>query len=634
MKRPKLIVGLDFETFFSKDYSLRKQSTSLSEYVRDKRFKAQCIGIRTSRQRKAKWYGPDEIKPALAQFDWKQCALLAHNTAFDGLILSHHYGILPAYYYDTMSMARALYSNHIGAGLDEVAKYLGYAGKTKADALKATSGILELPPELLKPLGAYCADDVDDMWNIFKDMLQNYPAKELDLIHLTINAFCNPVLDVDVPRATKELQRATKESRRTILKVCKIAGTDTVPTRQRFEATRKALGSRETFANMLRAQNIEPPTKPSPANGRNTYAFARDDLAFQELGKSKLPAVRNLVEAKLEASSSISITRATRLIQRVDNGNKLPIMLNYCKAHTMRWSGGDKLNPQNFPARGRNGNELRRSIIAPRNQKIVVVDSGQIEARMVAWLAGQEDLLDVFRRNDAGKGPDPYVLLACDIYEREITKKDKEERFVGKVGVLGLGFGMGAPKYQLTLEAGIMGPPVIISLDMAQKTVNTYRRRNYMIVKLWKYLDSMLTSMYSGREQEYKVLHFGKERVDMPNGLSLMYPGLKASYNPRIDKLVDFTYQNGRKRNKIYGGLFTENIVQCLARCVVAEQMLQIAERYRIVMMSHDEVVYLAPTKQAERAYQFGLKCMTKAPDWCSDIPLSAEGGWSDCYSK
>lgn len=635
MNRPKDIVGLDFETYFDQKYSLRSPKMSTSEYVRDERFKMQCVGIRTNRQRKARWYtGYNAIK-ALKSFDWKNTALLCHNTAFDGLILSHHYDIVPAYYYDTLSMARALHSNHIGAGLDEVAKYYGYAGKVKADALKATKGIRDLPEELMTPLGEYCADDVTDMWNIFKHMGENYPQDELDLIHYTINAFCNPVLDVDVPRASKELVRATKESRKLILRTTKLVGTAGLAPRDKYDATIKALRSREIFASSLRQQGIEPPTKISKDTGEETYAFAKSDLDFQALFKHPDKNIRTLCEAKSEASSSISITRATRLIQRVDDGNKLPIMLNYCRAHTFRWSGGDKLNPQNFPARGKNGNELRRSIIAPRGQKIIVVDSGQIEARVIAWLAGQDDLLDVFRASDKGKGPDPYVLLASDIYNRTITKKDKEERFVGKVGVLGLGFQMGAPRYQETLEAGVMGPPVIIDMALARKTVSTYRAKNKHIANYWDFLQRMIQFMHHGKgEREAGVLNFHADGVDVPNGLTLLYPDIRRKPSERWPGSHEYSYQNGRQRGKLYGGLFSENITQCVARIIVGEQMLKIADRYRVVMMSHDEVVYLAPDKQAERAYNFGIKCLTTPPTWGTDIPLSAEGGWDDCYSK
>jgi len=624
MKPPKLIVGLDFETYFAKDYSLRNKATSMTEYVRDKQFKAQCVGIRTNRQKKARWYPHDQIEKALNQFDWSECGLLAHNTAFDGLILSHHYHIVPAYYYCSLSMARAVFSNQIGAGLDEVARYLGYQGKIKADALQATKGIRDLPKELMTPLGEYCADDVDDMWNIFREMLSDYPPDELDLIHLTINAYANPILGIDKPRATKELEREIREKKKLLSTASRIIGISGRG-QSRYDATIKVLNSADQFAEALRDAGQEPPKKYSAKQKKPIYAFAKGDLDFQALEKHPAANIRNLVKARLAAKSTIGETRAARLLSHGGQGYPLPIMLNYCRAHTMRWSGGDKMNPQNFTR----GGELRKSILAPKGYQIIVVDSAQIEARMVAWLAGQQDLLDIF-----ASGGDPYCELASDIYGYRITKKDKKQRFVGKVGILGLGFGMGAPKYQYTLAAGTMGPPVEISLEEAYKVVDIYRRKNYQIKNFWKFMDRMLRMMFSGKEETYKVLHFHLGGVDVPNGLSMHYPELKAQYNPRTEQLGDFSYKSGRQRSKIYGGLFTENVVQCLARIVVGEQLLKIAERYRIVGMTHDECIYLAPTRKAKQALEYGIECMSKAPAWCSDLPVAAEGGFARSYGE
>ncbi len=135
----QLIVGLDFETYYDTKYSLKNKDTSTSEYVRDKRFHAHGVSIKTNLEKYPRWYKHDEIKHALAQYNWKKCAVLCHNTAFDGLILSHHYGVVPVYYHDSLSMARPLFGHDIGAGLDEVARYLGYKGKT-SDILERTKG--------------------------------------------------------------------------------------------------------------------------------------------------------------------------------------------------------------------------------------------------------------------------------------------------------------------------------------------------------------------------------------------------------------------------------------------------------------------------------------------------------------
>ena len=620
----KQIVGLDFETFFDTGYTLRSPKTAMSEYVRDEKFKAQCVAIQTHKQRKARWVPHEDIKSLLSTIDWNTTGLLAHNAAFDGFILSQHFGIVPAFYFDTMSMARPLFSNHIGAGLDEVAKYLGYAGKEKGAALQATKGIRDLPKELMLPLGLYCADDVQDMMSIFKDMLaMDFPLEELQLIHHTIKCFADPVCDVDIPLARKEL--ASERRKKTLLMKRVIAPMAVT----NVEEVKAGLTKNENFSNALRRAGVEPPMKPSPSNpAKQIPAFAQGDLEFQLLQKHSNQVIRDLVEARLAVKSTIGETRAARMILRGTTGDgKLPLFLNYGKAHTLRWSGGDKFNPQNFVR----GGNMRKCIKAPPGYKIIVVDSSQIECRINAWLWGQLDLLHVF-----ASGGDPYSILASEIYGFEVNgKKNPKERFVGKVGTLGLGFQMGAEKFQYTLEAGIMGPPLVITLDEAERAKNAYRRKNHKIVAGWKFLEGMLVKMFMGNDYLFRdLLYFHKEAITTPSGFNLHYPEMRADYNPRRDMYQNFSYKSGRDRSHIYGGMLDENIVQHLARLVVAEQLLKIAERYRIITMTHDEAVYLAKNREAKRALQFGLEAFRTPPYWCADIPLDAEGGYDDIYSK
>lgn len=619
------IIGLDFETFYDVGYSLKSPKMATSEYVRDERFKAQCVGIQTLTQRKPRWYPHEKIAKALDAYDWSTTGLLAHHTQFDGFILSQHYGIVPKIYFDTLSMARPLFSHDIGAGLDEVARYLGYAGKVKSDALARSKGIRDLPAEIMNPLGEYCADDVSDMWNIFRDMLgMDFPEDEIDLIHETVNCFANPVCEVDLPTAKKEL--AAERRKKTILLKQVSAFTQT---NEDLAATAKALGSNESFAEALRRQGIEPPMKPSPTAGKAPiYAFAKNDLDFQKLQAHPDESVRSLIEARIAVKSAIGETRALRMILRGTTGdNKLPLYLNYGKAHTLRWSGGDKFNPQNFPRGGR----LRRAIRAPQGYKVVVVDSSQIECRMNAWLWEQQDLLDIFAKNG-----DPYAELASEVYGYKVTKDThKKERFVGKVGVLGLGYQMGAEKFQYTLAAGAMGPPVFISLEEADRVKSVFRAKNYRIVAGWRFLENMLYRMLSGQDYIFRdILYFQKDGVTTPSGFNLHYPDLRADYNVHYEKYENYHYRGAKSRVHIYGGKLDENIIQHLARLVVAEQMLKIAERYRVVTMTHDEVVYLAPWREANKAFKFGLETLREPLDWCPDIPLDAEGGFDDVYSK
>lgn len=700
------LVSLDFETYWDDSYTLSKMSTS--EYVRDPRFKAQMVGIKIGR-RATKVYPAGRVALALKSIDWKTHSLLAHNTAFDGFVLKEHYGIVPAKYYDTLSMARGLHSNEIGAGLDEVSIYYGGQGKIK-DTLETTKGVLDWSPAMNKRVGVYCANDVDEMYRIFKEMIQVYPADEVELIHLTCRMFCDPVLQVDIPRVQKEYEREVAKRKELLLTAItdprkydhqdgkgkwvsvldKKAGRDTLTGEERDMAVaKKVLGSNEKFVQLLLGAGVPEDMIPrkiskawmklkSDAREANldkkwSYAFAKDDLEFIDLPervwelnptwnpnkeKDIMRAVvvserlRDLVDARLVTKSITNITRAERFLKAGENGRRLPVGYNYAAAHTFRWGGANKMNMQNLTR----GGELRLSILAARLHAIGVCDSGQIEARVNGWLWNQDDLLDAFRKSDAYDREvagipkekrrkmrederDAYCRFADNVYGRTIWKDDKDERFLGKVCVLGLGFQMGVDKFQMTLAKGALGGPrVNFTRDHCGFIVNTYRTLNHKIAAGWKKCTSIIEDMAAGVSGTHKCISWGGDGegngwILLPNGMQLKYPDLRQARNEERG-YMEWTYQSKEMRKKIYGGLLCENLVQALARIIVATQMLWIDKKYRCVMTTHDEVVTHPTLKSAEKCYQYMYKCMTTPLWWCPDLPLAAEGGWAENYSK
>lgn len=663
------LVSLDFETFFDDNYTLKKMSTS--EYVRDKRFKAQMVGIKIGR-RKTKIVLASKIKTELQAIDWKTHSLLSHNTAFDGLILSHHYGIVPKFYYDTLSMARGLHSNDIGASLDEVAAYYGKGNKIP-DVLERTRGVLVWDKQLNEDAGLYCANDVDLMYEIFIEMLKVYPHSEIELIHLIIQMFCDPVLKVDIPRVQAEYDREVERRKSLLLQT--IDNIKEVPEgllkgaekllqgeERMMLIAKRIVGSSEKFADLLRAEGVDPPKKISPAwiktpkeertdDKKWAYAFAKTDEEFITLpdrfeewaadldlnNKRDIPKlaarqerIQNLIDVRLAVKSTTNITRAARFLEAGRDGMSLPAGYAYYRAHTGRLGGNNKMNMQNLTRKG----ELRLSILAPPGHNLVVGDSGQIECRVNGWLWGQDDLLDAFRAADQGVGRDAYCNFADNVFGRVITKKDEEERFVGKVCVLGLGFMMGGPKLQLTFAKGALGGPrMYFELDRCKDIVGTYRRKNYRIVEGWEICKGIIEDMAAGRTGRWKCISWEKNTIWLPNGMALKYPDLRKSRNEETG-WDEWTYQSKTMRKKIYGGLLCENIVQALARIIVMWQMLQINKTYRPVMTTHDEIVVLARTRSAPKADHMLHKIMCTPPEWCPDLPLNSEGGYAVNYSK
>ena len=671
------VVTVDFETYFDAEYTLRKLSTS--EYIRDKRFKAHMMGIRVGCG-KTKVVPANKIGQELLKIDWIQHDLLCHNTAFDGLILSHHYGIFPRFNYDTLSMARGLYGNDVDAGLDDVAQFLG-KGNKHPDVLEQSRGVLTLPKELYDRMSSYCANDVDLTLDIFKDMVPMMPASEMQLVHITIRMFTDPVLRVDIPRVQKELERELQEKENLLMaidvskfddKELKKPERDLSEKERRLIKAKRIVGSNEKFADLLRALGVAPPVKISPAwmkkpaserkdEDKYAYAFAKDDADFLELpGRvdewaphlkrsrvkdlPKLVAlqeqIQNLIDVRITVKSTTNITRAQRFLNAAENGCALPVGYSYARAHTYRWGGNNKMNMQNL----KRGGELRMSILAPKSHMLCVCDSGQIEARMNGWLWGQGDLMDAFRSADKwdkktmgtahGTSRDAYCTFADLVYGREITTEDSLERFVGKVCVLGLGFQMGADKFQGTLAKGALGgPPVYFTIDQCKSIVNMYRVKNYKIVQGWAKCTQIIEDMATGRTGSWKCLHWEAGRIWGPDGTCLKYPDLKKLRNDEKG-WDEWSYDSKGMRKKIYGGLLCENIVQWLARMVVATQMLEIDIKRRVVMMTHDEVVASVPTRSAPTAFKEMTTAFRTAPKWCADIPLNSEGGFAENYSK
>lgn len=684
------LVSLDFETYFDDDYTLRKLSTS--EYIRDPRFKAQCLGIKIGHKPTRLYYGPAKIKAALKAIPWQTHSLLCHHTQFDGFILSHHYGIQPKKNYCTLSMARGLHSQDIGAGLDEVARYYGGRGKIEG-VLELTKGVQTWDAALSKRVGGYCAQDVDEMFRIFQLMLPKMPRDEIDLIDITIRMFNDPVFLVDIPRVEREHARELAAKKELLLSVigdkselarqiALIALDEKLRTKKAFagwtaeeillEQARAQIGSSERFAELLRDEGVDPPRKISPAwikadearraeieeaDKKYVYAFSQTDLGFIELMEHESQRVRDLVDTRISVKSTTNVTRAERFMKAGANGMPLPVYLKYAAAHTLRWGGGNKMNMQNLTR----GGELRKSVKARPGEVICVADSGQIEARFNAWLWEQTSLIESFRVADAyeaaqallpkdkqkvatGDNRDAYCKFADKLYGREITKLDKDERFVGKVCVLGLGYMMSWQRLQKTLAIGKLGPPVFLSDQICMRAVQLYRRENFKIVNGWSKCQSIIEDMASGRKGAWKCISWEKETIYLPNGMKLHYPGLKNRAIPAkvAAKLADsdekirdeWVYSRKGIETKIYGGLLCENIIQALARIVIGCQLLMVAKKYRVGTTTHDEIVAVCRKVMGQKCFEYMKQCMSTTMAWCPDVPLNAEGGFDVIYSK
>jgi DNA polymerase I-like protein with 3'-5' exonuclease and polymerase domains len=620
------IVTIDFETYYDKDFSLSKMTTEA--YIRDPQFEVIGVGVKVNNY-PTDWYSGSDPAKFLKSLDYRDKAILCHNTAFDGAILSWHYGIKPKLWLDTLSMARPFHQMTVGGSLKALATYygLGQKGEEVLNALGKRRA--DFAPDELARYGAYCKNDVELTYQLFKKLSKGFPTSELMVIDQTLRMYTEPVIQLDRELLDQHLEEVLAR-KRTLIADMGLTGVSD-------EAITKTLMSNQIFAKYLKNLGVEPPTKISARTGKETLAFGKTDKGFTDLLEHPDERVQVAVAARLGVKSTIEETRTQNLIAVSERGS-LPIMLNYYGAHTGRFSGGDKLNLQNLPARG--NNTIRRALKAPEGHVLIACDSSQIEARMVAWVAEQNDLIGAFTEKR-----DVYSEFASEVYGRTITKSDKVERFVGKTCILGLGYGMGAEKFRRTLEIGQGGVSVKIELAEAERIVRLYRQKNHRIVALWQKCGSALGGILARQSGVIsKCVTYDEHGIRLPNGLYIHYPALRANANNyeyigdarQYRKAVKDRVMTGETDDiswtKIYGGKATENIIQALARIVVAEQMAKIGQHYHVAFQVHDEIIITAPEQQATDAEKLLVEIMSTPPAWCADLPVACESGSATNY--
>jgi len=601
------LITLDFETYYtSKDLGFKTQTTE--EYVRDPRFEVIGVAVKVGGGETAWCTGSHEqIKSFLNTFDWSNSMVVAHNALFDMAILNWHFDIRPKAIADTLSMARAIHGIEVGNSLKKLSEHyaLGVKGTEVVDAINLRRQ--DFSEQQLAQYGAYCINDVDLTYDLFLILLSMFKKVELKLIDLTIRMFTEPTLRLDEDLLHQHLLEV-KERKRKLLDEC--------------GANIEDLMSNQKFAEVLRGLGVEPPTKISTTTGKEALALAKSDEGFKALAEHPDERVQTLVAARLGNKTTLEETRTERLIGIAGRG-LIPVPLSYYAAHTGRWGGADKINFQNFPSRGENAGKLKKAILAPKDHVIIDCDSAQIEARVLAWFAQQDDLVEAFRN-----GEDVYKIMAGAIYRKTVAEVTNSERFIGKTTILGCGYGMGAEKFRSQLKT--FGTEV--TLEEAKRIVDTYRGTYPKITALWTQGSAAVDAMSKKRISKWGngCISIGAEGILMPNGLYQRYPNLRKMRDK--DGKDQYIYDSRKGVVKLYGGKLTENICQGLARCIIGEQLIKISKRYRVVLTVHDAVACVAPKQEAEEAMAYVMECMRFVPSWAQGIPLNCEAGIGDSY--
>lgn len=639
---PLQLVFLDYETYWDSHHSLTKMSAI--EYVMHPDTEIQSCSIKVGFDEPAKTYfGEDDIRKRLSEIDWDNAFCIAHNNSeFDAMITAWRFGFKPKRWGCTLAMARPIHAKQAGGSLKALAEHYGLQAKGSLETVNTKGKYLkDFTDEEKVRMVEYNDADTEICAQLFKCLMKEPTTtrRELDIIHMTISMLTDVQFNVDVDL----LERGLKAERGRKQKVLRSIGEILYPDvdlsyEGALTQVQSQLKSTAQFKRLLESLNVPIPMKTSPSTGKKIPALAKTDLGFLKLREHPVHEVQAAVEARLDTQSSILESRIDRFI-KVANlcGGKMPVALRYYGADTTgRWSGTMKLNQQNLPRVGKNAqisDVLRKSLIAPDGYKVVVADLSGIELRVNMFLWKVPYAVDLFTKDP--ENADLYKYFSAhtlyNVAESDVTK---EQRQVGKVSHLGLGFGAGGATFKDV--AKLMGG-VDLTEPESFEIVNAYRTAHPEVQQGWRTCHNALEYIYN--DSEFTIDPWGfctttPEGISTPKGY-IRYPNLRQEVG--ADGRVEWKYGTGRRTARIYAGKITENIVQHLARNIIADMALDIAstdigKHYPLAHTVHDELIYVVKEGDAQEMLDTVQSIMRTPPTWWPELKTWSEGDIAQTY--
>jgi DNA polymerase len=620
------IITLDFETYFDDEYTLNKLTTEA--YVRDERFEVHGCAIRCSdceganqnavgcreTSPTAEWLTAREFELWAASTDFSATAFLCHHAHFDGLILAHHYGVKPVLWLDTLSMGRMLVGNHLSLSLGALAEHFGLGAKNIPYERFRGKHWDDMDPLLQAEVRDGCCEDVRLTWNLFTRLAAGFPEEEYGLVDATVRMFTEPCLVGN----TQGLARVWEQEQ-----------ADRAALFEELGVQPKELGKNWRFAELLRAEGVEPEQKkgkPAPdGTDRWIYSFAKTDDFMRDLLDGDNERLALLCEGRLALKSNGIQTRSERLGWTSTRG-AMPVYLNYCGAHTTRWSGGDKVNWQNL----KRGGPIAEAIEAPPGHLLVVRDASQIECRLLNTVAGQADVIQRFRNRE-----DPYTTIASQFYGFTVTKAHEAERGTGKQLELSCGYGAGAATIKATAKKGTYGPPVYLTDEQSLQARDLYRSTHPYVVGYWDAAGDVLSKLHAGLAFEWGPYTIKDKRIYLPNGAPLIYESLAWYTDAESGEQYWRVLTRKHLWTKLYGAKLVENVIQALARMHVSQAWLRCREAgIRVVSMEHDKLIACVREHEAEAVDEYMQQEMSREPVWLPGVPLDSDGYISHTLAK
>ena len=646
------LITLDFETYWDSQHTLTKMSPT--EYIMHPDTEIISVAIKIDNKPTYVLFGEQKIGDHLRSLDWSDVMALGHNmSGFDAMILAWRFGINPKLYACTAAMARSAHSKTgvnvggkylTGVSLKKLAAEFGVGKKLDLEATN-TKGkhLCDFTPDEIAAMSEYNKVDTDLCYDLFKKLYVGFPKQELLLIDMTTRMLTDPKFVLDYDRVNTALADVKVEKSESLKKLAWLLGieayvADALETGVTVEEqVRSQLASAARFGALLNSLGVETPMKISKVTGKPAAALAKTDDEFIALQNHPNPLVAAAARARLEVKSTLLETRLQAFLTAADAcDGKLPVPLKYAGADTTgRWSG-EQYNMQNLPRIGstaRPSDALRMSLLAPKGHKVIVADLSGIELRVNMFLWKVPYAMELFKASP--DKADLYKYFAAnDLYNIDEIQVSKEQRQVGKVSHLGLGFGAGAATFQKV--AKLMGG-VDMELNESTRVVNTYREAHPEIVNGWRRFQDCLPFIMQGVDEAidpWGLCWTEHNAVRLPSGRRIYYPNLVKERDDNGKS--EWWYGTGRTRARIYAGKGVENLVQALARDVIAEHAVQFFKRSKLrpSLMVHDELVYIVPEAEAEKRLDELQSIMRAGVSWWPELVTWSEGDIAGSYGE
>ncbi len=646
-------IYIDFESYWSTTHTLSRMSPT--EYVQHPDTEIISVAIREGDEPTYVLFGEDKIRRHLQDMDWDDKIVIGHNmSGFDAMILAWRFGIKPKMYGCTAAMARSKYSKTgvsvggkflTGVSLKKLAAELKVGAKLDLEATN-TKGkhLCDFSADELAQMEEYNKVDTDLCAELFRALAKGFPKAELLQIDMTTRMLVEPKFELDYAMVNKALEDVKAEKAKSLNDLYDLLFTQAESVARKLEGdptdpeeyVRMTMASAAKFGELLKTRGVEVPMKQSPTNpAKMTPALAKTDDAFIALQDHEDPIVAAAARVRLEVKSTLLETRLQAFIKAADACNgRLPVPLKYAGADTTgRWSG-EQYNMQNLPRINpkspKPSDALRNSLRAPKGHKVVVADLSGIELRVNHFLWKVKQSMDLYN-NDVEA--DLYKSFAAARYGIDESDVSKDQRQLAKIAQLGLGFGAGAPTFRKV--AKLMGG-LALSEAESLEVVTAWRDTYHDIVKGWKSFQNSLPSIAQGIEtaiDPWGLCITEKNAVRLPSGRKIHYPGLTKEMD---NGKTEWWYGSGRSRARIYAGKGVENLVQALARDVIAEHAMTMYKRtaYRPSLAVHDELVYIVPATVAQEVLDELQGIMRKGVSWWPELITWSEGDVGDTYGE